>query len=1318
MVFLTCAPEIERACRALEHLNDKVVILPLHGKLPPDEQQKVFEEYSRKRKIIFATNVAETSVTIPGVKYVVDTGLAKEMQFDPRKNMDSLEVRLISKSSAEQRKGRAGRVSAGKCYRLYSSEDYTSKMPERTKPEILRIQLSQVVLKMLEFGVPNVLTFNFVEHPDRTSLEVAVETLRFVGAIQGDTLTDVGKKMAVLPLIPQLAKILLDGISQGLGTEALFSVAISSLAGQVFFRGGTDKMKQESDKMKLAFCHPIGDQMTNLSVHQCWQEQERSNRTQWCLEKSVNAKSMRIIEETAKELQHLLKQHLRKDLSLKLKSLEAADCYLGKLYFDAFLTNLAVYLGHEQAGYMTTTNNSGSFVIFPGSSLKHMSSTPKYVIYEKTLKTSRHFLTQVMCVRQEWIDEAVQSGRLSEDPAEKFKDLMFKPLHAIAIGPQTYREIIRKRDEVLKVVQVNAPQCAATPVIDFSTTPKQWGIVRAFAQYHCHTAVELALVQSVREVQAQFKKETKEFGVTKEQDSTRLVIGAGGTVQRVIMPFQFRTVVAVCSNEGEWIDKLKRQMTKYGEVKKTQVKQTRNDFRLLVTYSTPTAAQRALTECKYPKVTLRPWHGQQFTLSIQWERRERGPFAHLSFDSPMHCIDAYTRLRCFLGIKIRPDRDSQSKLFLTGRELCSIDRDNLRDRIGCCIRGDFHFNLKMGYKRYSEQNQIENALDYSCDSSEDELDHDNDREESNIHQIRPQTLHECLRRELEDVVAQYAQHGTYSLTFDIPNQQAIFYRAFVTFDDPDEGYRVLYSDLKHESIGGKLLTLCPNLKCMVSLRKEIFVLMKESLEQTRKDLIGRYSNILRIKIIPPNNECKDIARISIQADDVKAFAVAQNRLHTAAQPVVIDCKTTELHEYILSLTCHEELKDIQDSTSTYMCRDLNAMCIKVYGAKPNQKTATARVEEKAYELFSDGATVTELSLGECGKPPGLMKCLVTRYGCDLEHMLAIDGVRRVGLNPHRQIITLLATTSGQDAVKTCIEELSIPHVKKLEGEYEVDCSACFTPVEDPKDLIRLECCGHAFHTDCIAVQVKSDTLTLPVCCAKEECSQEFLLKDFENLQKRLKFRTADLVSAALRNYMEKNSDTYKNCPTPDCKMIYIKTDDSKPFICGNCTVSTCRKCHEQYHAGMSCEVYKRSMPSDDELLEWMNEDPDNRKKCPQCSCYIEKNEGCMHVTCILCRAHICWPCMKYFKTATECYNHQPYCPAQYRPPPRPAPPINNPAPIHPRNVPAIVHPMNNPAPIPPIINPAGPPRAGHHVNVARPNPPANRQNNERSCIIL
>ena len=1298
LVFLTCAPEIERACRVMEAFGNSVVVLPLHGRLPASEQQKVFEEYSRKRKIIFSTNVAETSVTIPDVKYVVDTGLAKEMQFDSQKNIDSLEVRLISKSSAEQRKGRAGRVSAGKCYRLYSSEEYISKMPDRTKPEILRIQLSQVVLKMLEFGVPDVLTFDFVEHPDRTALEAAVETLKFVGAVRDNALTDVGKKMALLPLNPQLAKVLLDGVDIGLGTEALISVAISSLAGQVFFRGGTDEMKQESDKEKLNFCHPMGDQMTNLSVYRHWQEQEKNNRNQWCVKKYVNAKSMRIVEDTAKELGHILKQRLKVNLPLMLESLDAADSYLGKLYFDAFLNNLAVYLGHEQAGYLTINDTNTAFVLFPGSSLKQLSSTPKYVIYEKTLKTSHHFLTQVMCVKQEWVNEAVEMGRLSEDPAETFKDLILRPIHVIEVGPQTYTEMAKQRNEILEMVKVNIPQYAISPVMDFFTTPKQWGIVRALSQHKSCDAVRLVVTQCVKEKQAEFKEEKKEFGITKEQDSTRVVVGAGGTVQQVILPFYFRTVVAVSSNKGEWLDRLKHQMQTYGKVEKMQEKQCNNDFRLIVTYCTSDAAQRAMSKCKYPSVSLRPWRSQQFTLKIQWERRQRGPFAFLSFDSQQHCDCAHGKLTNLarVGIRVSPDKHSRSKLFLSGNTLCSIDEDNLRNkilhRVGECI----NFYLKMGYKKYVEQNAKWSNRDKS-DSSNDEDEHRSKTEGDSNNESSPQ---EYLNEELMDIITNHTKLGTYSLKFETPHQQAIFFKAYVTFDDPNEGYRVLNSDLKKVCIDGKPISVSPDLKCTLFFRREIFTLIQKNLDETRRELIQGFCNVLRIKITPPNKENKDFARISIFSDDVKAFSVAQNKLNSASQPLVLDCKTTELQEYILTQTCCKELESIQGNTSTYMCRDINTMCIKVYGMEENQAKAKAMVTDKAKELFSGGATVVEMSLGGNENPPGLMKRLVTRYGYNLEGMLEIEGIRRIGLNPRRQVISLLATAVGQNAVRACIEEHSQVTVNKLEAEYEVDCSICFTPIEEPKDLTRLECCGHAFHTKCIAIQMKPDTLTLPVLCARERCGQEFLLRDFRNLQKQLEFRMRDLVTAALQKFMEHNGDKYKNCPTPDCKMIYAITDDGQPFNCSNCTVSTCTKCNEQYHAGISCEVYKNNRKTEEEILEWIKEDPNNRKKCPKCSCAIEKNGGCMHMEC-KCGAHICWRCLKHFKTSQMFDSHQAVCPAikvHANIPARPAPPVNHPARPAPQfNIPA--------RPSPPVNHPA---RPAPQFNIpARPSPPVN-----------
>ena len=205
---------------------------------------------------------------------------------------------LISRSSAEQRKGRAGRTSPGKCYRLYSKHVY-DRLPNKSLPEILRVTLASTVLKLYEFGVTDVISFNFVEEPDRATLEAAVESLGFLGAVRDGCLTELGKKMAALPIDPHHSKILFAGIEMGIGLEAATAVTISTLAGGVFFRAGSDEMKSESDMKTIAFCHPAGDQMTYLHTYYQWTLQQPNKQSKWCVSNFINAKSMRMVKETS-----------------------------------------------------------------------------------------------------------------------------------------------------------------------------------------------------------------------------------------------------------------------------------------------------------------------------------------------------------------------------------------------------------------------------------------------------------------------------------------------------------------------------------------------------------------------------------------------------------------------------------------------------------------------------------------------------------------------------------------------------------------------------------------------------------------------------------------------------------------------------------------------------------------------------------------------------------------------------------------------------------------------------------------------------------
>ena len=1220
LVFLTSPPEIEKACQALADVSSDAVVLPLYGKLPPKEQQNVFCMYEGKRKIVFSTNIAETSVTIPGVKYIVDTGLAKEMQFDPMKNMDSLEVRLISKSSAEQRKGRAGRTSAGKCFRLYTMHAYNSRMPERMKPEILRIQLSQVVLKLLEFGVSNVLTFDFVEQPDRDALYCAVRTLQFVGAIKDGVLTDLGKKMALLPLNPQLAKVLLDGVEAGVGAEALASVALSSLSGQIFFRGGTDEMKLASDKMKLPFCHKMGDQMTSLLVFQSWLTQQKDKRSQWCVENYVNAKSMRIVEETMKELNHVLRQQLHITVSLKIDSLEAAECYIPKIYFHSFLKNLAVYLGHDRVGYLTLAETSGTFLIFPGSSLKQLNSTPKYVLYEKTLKTSQQFLTQVMDVKQEWVEEAVKLGHLPKDPAETYKAHMVFPLHVVALGPYTYSITKRNAKEITDNIDICCSQSLVSPVLDLSRAPKQWGIVRVFAPQSQHNMVELAILQYISRFKEGLEEANKEFGITQPTDDVRIVIGMGGTIQHVIMPDQFRTVVAKSSQFGEWVEAVINLMKQIGNVVKQEQRQFKKDYCLFVTFQSPTDAQKAVSECEYPGVKIQPHHSNQqslvFTLNVEWERRERMNCAFINFDSPEDKAIAAPLLvgpMYVIGSKmqIKPDKCKQNSLFVVGDVVQRLSKSDLERQINDKINGIVPFKVDLGYRK--------------CQTTDEQ--------------------YQAYLRELTYTVGKYTDTTRCKISLLRPQPHHLVFRAFVNFNNPEERQKVYYSELKTERIGMKSLHVSAKLQSNLHFRIPIFQLIKGNIEECRTKLIQQYGESVRIEIKSPRKGNRDVI-IELSADDMEVFAVAQNVLHSVAQPDTFECKTPILRQYILSSACHQHLKTIQANTSTYMYTDLLAMNIKIYGAKENRTNAKLELQHRV-DALSDGNTkLTEIEVGGTQQPPGLMKHLVIMFGNELEKMLEIEGVKGVTLNPRRQLISLLASKEGELAVRRYIEEYaSQPHVSVRPSDFQVECCVCLTQIECPEELFRLEYCGHAYHTECVLMQVNPNTVTLPVQCARDECLKQFVWRDFENIQRISDFKIESLVTASLRDYLEKNGDVARNCPTPDCRMVYLTTENGKPFLCSHCGVRTCTKCHAPYHDGIDCKLYKAMKQGEEEFLGWMQDDPANRKMCPKCKAAIEKTYGCNHMTC-RCGAHLCWLCLQCFNTGNECYDHLPYCPMQ------------------------------------------------------------------------
>ena len=289
---MTGQEDIEAACFSLQERLDQMAagaakappplaILPIYSQLPADLQAKIFQKAEEgTRKCVVATNIAETSLTLDGILYVIDCGYSKIKVYNPRMGMDALQVFPVSRAAADQRSGRAGRTGPGTCYRLYTEGAYANEMLPNPVPEIQRTNLGNVVLLLKSLNVDNLLDFDFLDPPPQENILNSMYGLWILGALDNTgALTGLGRKMVEFPLDPALAKLLLAGEQMGCVDETLTIVAMLSVP-SVFFR--PKDREEESDAAREKFCVPESDHLTLLNVFQQWKS--NGYRGDWCSE--------------------------------------------------------------------------------------------------------------------------------------------------------------------------------------------------------------------------------------------------------------------------------------------------------------------------------------------------------------------------------------------------------------------------------------------------------------------------------------------------------------------------------------------------------------------------------------------------------------------------------------------------------------------------------------------------------------------------------------------------------------------------------------------------------------------------------------------------------------------------------------------------------------------------------------------------------------------------------------------------------------------------------------------------------------------------
>ncbi|KAF4457295.1 Pre-mRNA-splicing factor ATP-dependent RNA helicase cdc28 [Fusarium albosuccineum] len=405
LIFLTGQDEIEAAEQEIAETAKKLgsrikelVICPIYANLPSELQSKIFEPTpDGARKVVLATNIAETSLTIDGIVYVIDPGYVKENVYNPATGMSNLVVVPCSRASANQRSGRAGRVGPGKCFRLYTKFAYMNEMDESTTPEIQRTNLNGVVLQLKSLGINELLDFEFMDPPPTEALIGALNQLFALQALnhRGE-LTKLGRQMAEFPTDPMLAKAVLAADKEGCVEEVLSIVSMLGEASALFFRPKDKKIHADSARNRFTV-KDGGDHITLLNVWNQWVDSDFS--PVWSKENFLQQRSLTRARDVRDQLAKLCER-----VEVAPSTCGASNLRPIKRAITAGFFPNAARLQKSGDSYRTV-KNSTTVWIHPSSVLMAIDPPEKMVVYFELVQTTKEYMRSVMPIEPRWLAE-------------------------------------------------------------------------------------------------------------------------------------------------------------------------------------------------------------------------------------------------------------------------------------------------------------------------------------------------------------------------------------------------------------------------------------------------------------------------------------------------------------------------------------------------------------------------------------------------------------------------------------------------------------------------------------------------------------------------------------------------------------------------------------------------------------------------------------------------------------------------------------------------------------------------------------------------
>ncbi|KAI3814030.1 hypothetical protein L1987_18772 [Smallanthus sonchifolius] len=1231
LAFLTSQMEVEWACEQFK--APSTVALPLHGKLTHEEQYRVYLDYPDKRKVIFSTNLAETSLTIPGVKYVVDSGMVKENRFEPGTGMNVLRVCNVSQSSANQRAGRAGRTEPGKCYRIYGESEFRS-MPCHQEPEIRRVNLGIAVLRILALGIHNIREFDFIDAPCNASIESAIKNLIQLGAVVlekgAHKLTKDGRMLVKLGIEPRLGKMILKCFENRLGREGLVLAAVMTNSSSIFCRVGKEEEKQKSDCLKVQFCHPGGDLFTLLSVYRRWECVARDKRNQWCWDNSINAKSMRRCQEAVQEMESCL-QH---ELNIIIPSYwrwnpemnTECDKILKDVILSALADNVAMYSGNDNLGYEVASTGT-HFQLHPSCSLLIFGERPSWVTFGEIIAMPNQYL---VCVTSVDFDSLQNLSSAPFDISQiDTRKLQLKVLKGF--GTTLLKRFCGKSNSSLKHLVSHIKDTVGDDRVRAEVSIEH-NEVNLFASSE-HIGRVSEIVSSLLEREGKWLQnecfERRLFPGRHGAPPVALM-GSGAEVKHLELEKRCLTVDVFVHGSHDIDEKellcFLEKLTS-GDIcavhRLNGVVGQDNEKWGRITFLTPEAAEKAtkltpvdFSGCKLKIAPSRSTFGGDTSFSsfpavkakVSWPRRLNRGFAFVkcSPDDVSAMVDDFSNV--FIRgkfINCRRSMKSTDTIMLAGlnvevfeAELSeALNRSTNREILHVCLpRGIAVENPPLMVLEDALLREVSSSMPSAAGNSKNE----------------------CVRVHIYPC-----------------EPKDYFMKADIYFD----GSLHLEAAKALEQIDGKPLPGCKpwqKVECqqqfnsILSCPASVYMVIKDQLHP----LLNKLQHRKGVEFNFDRNE-NGTYRVKISAKATKIMAESRRPLEQLmnGKTIIDDRLTPPVMHLYLSREGFSLQKSIQRETGTCLIFDKHNHTFRVFGLLHKLDLAHHKLVQSLVALHDNKQL--DVHLRGPAFPPDFMKKVVQEFGPGLHGLKERFPGSEFTLNTRHHIISVRGSKELKQQVEETIHE--IVRTTTYTTSQTPSCSICLCDVEDG---YRLEKCNHEFCRSCLVEQCESAIRNLgnsfPICCAYEGCGARMLVADLKSLL--LTDKLDELFRSSLASFVESSCGKLRFCPSPDCPSVYQVAEDGRPFACGACSVETCTRCHLEYHPFLSCERYMEFKRDPDlSLKDWMKGKEDVRE-CPVCRFTIEKIDGCNHIEC-RCGIHICWVCLEHFKSSEECYAH-------------------------------------------------------------------------------